>query len=91
MALQLSHTTAGDVTAAEAYHRITWFCGGSAEEPIQIELSIYKDAAARAASKQPIDRLRLLITIDLTQTGNIVSNVYGAIKLIAPYDIAIDV
>ena len=90
MALQLSHTTAGDITATSAYHRITWFCGGSATDQMEIELSIYKDATARQ-DKQRIDQKRVRVAVDLAATGNVLADLYVAVKALPEYAGASDV
>lgn len=90
MALQLSHTTASDVTCASAYHRITFFSGGSSDDPVQVHLAVFKDQEARQAGKQPVDAVRVTVQIDMAQDGNIMANLYAAVRATEAYADAVN-
>lgn len=57
MALQLSYDDEFGNTNASAYHRITVLLMYVAQGRVKIEVSTYKDAAARTAGKAPLRTL----------------------------------
>lgn len=57
MALQLSYDDDFGNTNASAYHRVTTLLLYVAQERVKIEVSTYKDSAARSAGKEPLRRV----------------------------------
>lgn len=91
MALQLTHTLVSDITLTDAYHKITWWCGGVAGSPIDVQVSTYKDAAARTTGKPPAIERRFNVSLDVAATGNILQNLYASIKTLPEFSGSTDV
>jgi len=54
MSLQLSYEAATGVTHASAYHKITSLNHNRTGDRMMIQVTIFADAAAKAASKAPV-------------------------------------
>jgi len=54
MSLQLSYEAPTGVTHASAYHKITSLSHNRTNDRMMIHVTIYKDAAAKAADKAPV-------------------------------------
>ena len=91
MALMIAHTLESDIVVAYAYHRITSFRGGTADRPIELEVSVYKDADARQAGKPPAAIKRFQIPYVAETTGTTLANLYVGLKALPAYTGAGDV
>jgi hypothetical protein len=85
MALQLAHTLESDIVVSSAYHRITRFSGGTVDRQIELEVSVYKDAAARQAGKPPAAVRRLTIPYVADHSGTTLANLYAGLKELPEY------
>ena len=85
MALQLAHTLESDIVVATAYHRIFRFSGGTPDLPIEVQVYIYKDVAARQAGKSPAAVATYKVPYDVGATGTTLANLYAGLKLLPEY------
>ena len=76
MALQFSYTTPSDITLPTAYVHIASFGGNKGG--IQCQLTVWKDAAAYAAKKQPVANLQAKLAL---ADGATFVQMYDALKL----------
>ena len=76
MALQLSFTTPSDILLPTAYAHIAGF--GGTKEGLQLQITVWKDAAARLANKQPVAAFSQKIALT---DGATMDQMYTALKL----------
>lgn len=86
MALQFSYTSPSDIVVPAAYAHITSF--GGTKTGMQLQLTIYKDASAKNANKQPVGTYQAKLEI---ANGATMAQLYTALKVLPIFADATDV